>query len=218
MSIIKRSKQVDRNSLFYNQFHFQCKFHVPEASALRKLNHGEIDKTVYFRNSWTKNRVSDETKNRLHAICDQFHALKNPFKLTISSNWIYFYTSNLEDIDELALGAIGKPLWGEITKVNVTHGKNEVGLQNPFFKFRTYVREHKPSPQEIENLTTFVESAAGELRASPGLVEFLKKSGQRVWINNGYFFDHNEMNMVTALALINPKLIRKTMPIVKVNS
>lgn len=218
MSTIRRFKKLDRNSLFYDQFQYQCKFHVREASVLRKLDHGEIDRCIEFRNLWTKNRIIPEQITQLHDVCDQLLALKNPFKTMISGAWIYFYTNDLKDIDELAVGIIGQPLWGEITQANVTHSKGEIGLKNPRFKYRTFICDHKPTQQEIDSLKAFVEAAQEDLRASPGMVEFLKHHQRRSWIPDGYFFDHNEMSMATALALINPKLIRKTMNIVQVNS
>lgn len=212
------SKTVDRNSLFYGQFCYQCKFYVRNASALRTLKHKAIDDVVRYRNSWTRNRINDEQAKILHEVCDQLLAIKNPFKTMISSNWIYFYTNDLLDIQQLRSGAIGEIQWNEITQANVTHSKNEIGLQNPRHKFRTYVRCHKPTPEVIQSVKSFISAAGEDLRISPGLKEFLNAPRGRTWIQDGYFFDHNEMSMVTALALISPKLIRKTMPIVKINS
>lgn len=218
-TVFKKFTKVDRNSLFYGQFKYQCKYHVPEASCLRKLDHDAINKVISHRNEWTSGRRIGPTQAKsLHDICDQLTALTNPFKTMISGNWIYFYTNELLDIDVLAQGDLGKPLWGEISEVNITHSKGEIGLRNPQFNFRTFIREHRPSPQEITTLKSFVESAGSDLRASPGMLEFLKHSSRRVWLSDGYFFDHNEMSMATALALISPKLIRKTLPIVQVNN
>lgn len=204
-----------RNSLYYGQFRYVSLFFIKEASALRDLDARSIDRAVDFRNNW-RFRISVEERQQLHEVAGYLTSLTNPFKTNISFNWIYFYTNNLEDIKLLATKS---PLakQGKIREAVITHSKDVVGLRNPQHLYRTYIKSHKPEPHQRESLKAFVENNGTEIRVSPGLRDFLKDN-KRYWLNDGYFIDHNDERMITALALINPNLIRKTLPIVQVNS
>lgn len=204
-----------RNSLYYGQFRYVALFFLKEASVLRDLDARSIDRTIDFRNNW-KIRVTNDERQRLHETAAHITSLTNPFKTNISYNWIYFYTNSLADIDILARNS---PLTkqGKIREVVITHDKSVVGLKNPQHLYRTYIKSHRPEPHQRESLKAFVDHNSSEIRVSPGLREFLNDN-KRYWLTDGYFIDHNDQRMITALALINPNLIRKTLPIVQVNS
>ena len=215
MSTLTPSNIEDRADLYYGQFLYQARFFMPEASCLRKLDHDEIDGSVAWRARW--NRTAQDLAvitMDLHTVCNQLNDLKNPYKKVIYQNWVYVYTSEFNDIVKLSLGPM---ILRGTSQANITHPKNTVGLKNPRHKFRTYIRAHKPTPEQKQYLATFIAAAGDDVRAGPGLKEFLK-SNKYHWMQEHYFVDHNEMSMATALALINPKFIRKTMPIVQVNS
>ena len=204
-----------RNSLYFDQFRYVALFFVKEASALRSLEPKNIDRTIDFRNNW-KFRVTNDERQCLHETAGYLRSLKNSFKTSISYNWIYFYTNHLSDIDFLATQS---PMTknGRTRQAVVTHSKDVVGLRNPKHLFRTYVKSHKPEPHQRESLASFLYNNQQEIRISPGFRDFLKDS-RRMWLGDSYFIDHNDMRLVTALALINPNLIRKTLPIVQVNN
>jgi len=185
---------------------------------LRELDHDKIDQVIAWRHTWLqyrRNSISSDAKEDLHTVCDQLQALPNPYKKVIYQNYIHIYTNSVEDIAALSQGPM---VLRGTTRANITHPKDTVGLQNPRHKFRTYVRSHKPTPEQTQNLASFISAAGADIRPSPGLKEFLGPKNRRMWMSDYYFVDHNEMSMVTALALMNPKLVRKTMPIVKVNN
>ena len=187
-------------------------------SALRKLDHDEVDKIIDFRNSWTRHGViSEQIKRDLHITCDCLLDIANPYKITISSNWLYFYTNNPEDIESLAKTSPMK-LLGKISEVEITHAQDAIGLKNPRHLFRTYVHSHRPTQAQRDSLREFLRHNKKYVRTSPSLKDFLSPKSKSLWMMNYFFIDHSDMKMVTALALMNPKLIRKTMPIVKVNS
>jgi len=217
LSILIASKFEDRDDLYYGQFLYQARFFLRESSCLRELDHDKIDRTVAWRDTWvqrTRKPIAADIKNNLHTVCDQLLALKNPYKKVIYQNWVYIYTSSFDDIVSLSLGPMELR---STSQANVTHPKNTVGLKNPRHKFRTYVRAHKPTPEQKQSLASFIAAAGEDVRAGPGLKDFLSNN-RYLWMQDHYFIDHNEMSMVTALALINPKLIRKTMSIVQVNN
>ena len=207
-----------RNSLYYGQFEYSARFYQKEISALRELDHHAIDRAVGYRNNW-RNRdvITDDVKHQLHATCNHLLTLKNPFKTMISMHWLYFYTNHAEDIEHLtALSPMRKQ--GSTTKIKITHAQNTIGLKNPQHAFRTYVQSHRPTDHQRDFLRDFLHHNQQDVRASQGLKDFLKPKNNRLWMMDYYFVDHNDMKMVTALALMNPKLVRKTLPIVKVNN
>ena len=215
MSTLALSNTENRGDLYYGQYLYQARFYLPEASCLRDLNHKTIEQTITWRIRWDK-RFEDlkiQTQN-LHIVCDQLLALKNPYKKVIYQNWVYIYTSEFNDIVSLSAGPM---VLRGTTQVNVVHPKDTIALKNPKHKFRTFIRSHKPTDGQVESLRVFVEAAGDDIRPSPSLNYFLTKR-RYTWMQEHYFVDHNDMSMVTALALINPRLIRKTMPIVQVNN
>lgn len=218
LSTLQISNKEDRDDLYYGRYQYQARFWLREASCLRELDHNKINAVIEWRRGWLQYRreeMSEGAKENLHTVCDQLLALPNPYKKVIYQSYIYVYTNSVDDIIALSTGPMS--LRGT-TEVNITHPKDTIGLQNPRHKFRTYIRSHKPSPEQCENLALFISAAGTDIRPSPGLKEFLGPKNRRAWMSDYYFVDHNEMSMVTALALMNPKLVRKTMPIVKVNN
>ncbi len=217
MSTLQISKIEDRDDLYFGQYSYQSRFWLPEASCLRELDHNKIDHIIAWRSSWLQTRrgmITDEIKQKLHTVCDQLLALENSYKKVIYTNYVYIYTDSFADIAELSNGPM---TLRSVSKANITHPKHTIGLKNPRHNYRTYIRSHKPTPEQTQSLTSFISAAGDDIRPSPGLKDFLKNN-RYVWMQDHHFIDHNEMSMATALALINPKLIRKTMPIVKVNN
>lgn len=215
---------VNRDSLFYNQFQYMTKFLLKEASALRTLDHAKIDQTLDFRTSpgikkWLGGEITAGTRLDCHTVCDQLLQLKNPFKSVIMSpTCVYFYSSSLEDIDSLGHGPMYR--FSTIAQANITRPKDTVGLNNPKHKYRTYFREQAATAQQVKNLDNFFKTNKEDLKISPGLKKFLTTDSQYrfPWITNYHYIDHNDMRLVTALALLNPRLVRKTKQIVMINN
>ena len=217
MSTTQTFKVARRNSLYYGQYQYSAQFYLKEASALRELDHDKIEKTLAFRAAWTTNRVQDYEREAVHTACDCLLAINRPYKTMISYNWISFYTNDVADIDYLEATKSMRRI-GDITTGEITHPKNTIGLKFPKHKFRTYVKSHKPTPEQCESLREFLKHNKADLKPSTGLKEFLSPKSQRYWMSDYFYVDHNDMRIVTALALINPALIRKTLPIVQVNN
>lgn len=209
--------QVKRNDLFYGQFCYSARFYLKEASALRELNHESVDLTLNKRSNWGNKTITSDDRKNVHETCATLLGLQNPYKTMISMNWLYFYTNNLSDIDSLCANTPMEKL-GHVSEVVITHPKNTIGLKNPKHAYRTYVRSHRPTDQQKESLREFVKHNKKFIKISQGLRNFLKAKQPRYYMSDYYFIDHNDMKMVTALALMNPGLVRKTMPIVQINS
>lgn len=210
-------KVVKKNSLYYGLYQYSAQFYLKEASCLRDLDHDKINKVLSYRAAWTTNRVQDYEQDAVHQACDCLLAVKNPYKIMVSYNWIYFYTNDVADIDYLSAVSPMTRI-GDITTVKITYPKDCVGLRRPKHAFRTYVKSHNPTPEQKESLREFIKNNRKEIKASPALADFLTTKSYRSWMMDYFYFDHSDMRMVTALALLNPKLIRKTLPIVQVNN
>lgn len=209
---------VQKNRLYYGQFEYSARFHQKEISAIRELDHAAIDRHIGYRNAWRqRDIINSDSIHQLHVTCNHLLRLKNPFKTMISMNWLYFYTNHTEDIDYLATLSPMIKL-GATTRVEITHARDSIGLKNPQHTFRTYVKSHRPTDHQREFLRDFIQHNREEIRASQGLKDFLNPKSKRFWMPDYCFIDHNDMKIVTALALMNPKLVRKTMPIVKINN
>lgn len=219
-SLLNRQQEFEkakRNDLYYGRFMYCARFFLREASALRELDHNKISQTLFFRSSWSNKVIPDTDMQNVHNTCDSLLALENPFKTMVSVNWVYFYTNDIADIDYLCANTAMQQS-GSIHQVVITHPKNTIGLKNPKHAYRTFVRSHKPTDQQKQSLQAFIKHNKKYIKVSNGLKDFLRSKHHRYYMADYYYIDHSDMKMVTALALMNPGLVRKTMPIVQVNS
>ncbi len=211
---------VNRDSLYYGKYLYSARFVLSEVSCLRKLDHKEIDNVLNVRELWASRRdrvITFDHRANCHIVADQLLNLKNPFKHVImGNNWLYFYTGNLEDIETLSQGPMKRV--ATVSQATVVCPKNTIGLKDPKHQFRTYFKAHSPTEQQIRNLDDFIDANQEYIKPSNGLKSFFKRSNSYAWILDYHYIDHNDMKMVTALALLNPKLVRKTKQIVKINN
>ena len=213
-------EQSKRNDLYYGKFRYCARFFLPEASALRQLDHDKIDSTLQFRRSWSNKVIADFDIQNVHKTCASLLALENPYKTTISVNWIYFYTNELSDIISLAQGPMR--LNPQISQAEITHDKNTIPLLNPQHRFRTYFRSRKLDEQQFKALSEFLDANQEYVKTSDGMKSFFKRNRQTtsrwaLWTMDYYYVDHSDMKFVTALSLINSGLVSKTKQIVMVN-
>jgi hypothetical protein len=206
-----------RDSLYYGKFRYMTRFYLKEASSLRGATHAEIDRTLDVRAHWRRNYdiISQEVKDNVHAAFDHLDNLPNPYKRTIFSDWVYFYTNHVEDIENLAQGPMSQR--GPVTEAVITHEYGTLGRIDPKYKYRTYFTSHKPTAEQLETFRQFIRNCEDDVKVSPGFRLWLT-SGRVRWIMDHHYIDHNDMKMLTMIALISPKLIRKTKPIVKINN
>jgi hypothetical protein len=154
-------------------------------------------------------------------VCDQLLAVGEPFKSVIAGkNWIYFYTSDLEAVHTLSTGPARRV--GTVSQAQVVCAKDTIALQNPQHAFRTYFRCHSPTVPQLEALMEFAQINHDELKVSLGLTKlfehFSRQKHAYRWIMDYHYIDHNDMRLVTALALMHPRLVRKTKQIVQINN
>lgn len=215
LTLTKNFDDSKRDSPFYGRFQYVARYFLREASCLRTLNHEDIDKTLSYRSSWKWKEITPEVIQRVHTACDDLLAIADPHKITVTGNWIYFYTNTLTDIQQLSNGVMSQK--GPIGRAVITHDKGTIGHKNPKFKFRTYFHSHRPTADQVLQLNNFVSNCQSEIGISPGLRDWLNQKNP-LWIMDHYYIDHNDMKFVTMMALVNPKLVRKTKPIVQINN
>ena len=207
-------EDVRRDSLYYGQFLYMVRFYLKEATVLRKLDHDLITEALSMRAQWGWKNITLNVTQAAHEACDALLSIANPYKITIYSDWIYFYTNDLNNIEKLAQASLIQ--YGPVNRAVITHGKGTIGHLNPKHKYRTYLRSHKPTQDQVTSLRQLVENSEDEIKISPGLKSWFEQT-RYVWTWDHFYVDHNDMKIVTMLARINPKFVRQTKPIVRIN-
>ena len=104
-------------------------------------------------------------------------------------------------------------------RANVIYPDEVVMLKEPRFKYRSYLRSRRVTPEEVAILKNWVEAQQGEIQPSGALKQFMNREASRWYLPvdytaDYYYFDHNDPRYVTMLAMVLPVPIRKTVPIV----
>ena len=101
-----------------------------------------------------------------------------------------------------------------IQQVQVTGSPNTVALKNPTWSHRTYFRSKTLTDQQRATLVDYL-SVRENIRLSPGLRQWL--GAQHVWakwLQDYYFFDHNNDGEVLFLNMVIPRITGRTLDIV----
>ena len=227
-------KTVVKDRLFYNRFEYGISFALDEASALRDLNHKEIDATIERRREWRsiamqrwkttgkllgkhqnilgrrRKDITEETVENLHAITELLLNVTTEIKLVVSANQGHVYTNDLWLIDQLSkFKFLGEQ---QYTRAHVNRPKNTITLKNPKHKFRSYFKITKLTNDQKMHLAGFLLNQT-TVRLSPALDEWLVGPFNRT--QEYFFIDHNETAWLTMLALVLPGIIRKTQQIIQ---
>ena len=228
---IRQFKSVVKDRLFYNRFEYVLSFTLDEASALRDLDHEEIDRTIERRKEWRsiamqrwqksnnsfsnilgrrRKEITDKTVENLHALANILLTTISDYKLVVSVNQGYVYTNNLTLIDQLDnLGCLDCKSY---SRADINRPQNTIQLKTPRHQFRSYFKIAKLTTEQKAHLTGFLLNQQ-TVRISPALKAWITGSFNRT--QDYFFVDHNEMSWLTMLSLVRPGLIRKTMQIIQ---
>ena len=220
-------QQMCRTDLWFQRYDHCVRFTINEAGSLRGLNHNQIDKTVRMRREWGRVRyakrnpgswqdqwvgpliITDQDVDNLHQLCDFFQADQRDRKISISGDVMYVYTTDADLIRDICNLKIIKDI--SVTQV-VLHGTpGTVRLKNPKYQYRSYMRSIALKEPVADNIKNFLK-VQEEIGLSPSLKHWLTDRWK--FILDYYFIDHNEHSTINMLRLIDPRLIRKTVPIV----
>jgi hypothetical protein len=206
---------------------------LEEVTALRKLNHEEIDSVIKHRREWREisrqrllqtqkvgitmpshfirnyGEIEDITVTNLHTFAQILITTQIEFKLITSGNRAWIYTNDPALFVDLkkSPGVTNT----KYTRANVVRTANTVQLKNPKYPLRSYFRSVKLNPTDKELLKNFLKNQQQIAGLSPSLSQWVIDPYHR--LQDYYFVDHNEL-WLTMLALVRPGLIRKTVTVV----
>jgi PII-like signaling protein len=231
MSSTMKFRPVNKDRLYYDCWQYCMSFFVPEASALRDLNHDAIDEIIRARRQWrqiTKQRwekngtkiltnmmrrqeITDQNVEDLHAVTRVLESATD-FKTVVSINTIWVYSNDLNLFQQLQ----DLPFVIDVvyTEAKIHRPRDTVVLKKTNHTQRTYFCSVKLTWQEKQHLVNFLENSSGAVRSSPSLMNWLAEEGY-LRTQDYFFVDHNETSWLTMLNLVRPGLIRKTMQIHK---
>jgi len=227
---IRQFKSVVKDRLFYNRFEYAISFTIDEASALRNLDHTEIDLMIQRRREWRgmalqrwqksnnavgnilgrrRKEITDQTVEDLHALAELLLTASSDFKLVVSVNQGHVYTNDLILLDQL--DQFDSLTHKSYSRASIARPRNTIKLKDPKHQFRSYFKLTKITNEQKNQLTSFLLNQHA-VRLSPALTSWIDGSFNRT--QDYFFIDHNEMTWLTMLSLVRPGLIRKTMQII----
>jgi hypothetical protein len=224
-------KTVAKDRLFYDQFEYCIGFYLAEISALRELDHARIDDVIERRKQWREIAqqrwingkqkhgtimsrswpdITDQTQAHLHSLANVLLTTTTSYKLVVSVNQGYVYTTDLVLIEQLdSMSELKHKIY---TRARIIRPKNTIQLKNPQHEYRTYLRAIKLSAQEKRTLIDFLQNQQSHTRTSPGLKNWFHDPFTRT--QDYFFVDHNGLSWLSMLSLVRPGIIRKTLQIV----
>ena len=172
------------------------------------LNPNQHAQQTILTRRW--NEITDEVEQNLYDFADTLRNSGVDFKLVVSTDYGWVYTSDLGLIDQLAPMRMltGK----KYSKAVIARPKNTIKLQNPQHQFRSYFKITKITDQQKNTLVDFLNNQRAGIRISPALETWIASTFYRT--QDYFFVDHNEMSWLTMLSLVHPGLIRNTQTII----
>ena len=216
-----------RASLFYQRWRYCIRGFQPEFFCLRAMDHGRIDRVVSARRDWGRRmstrqpgswyweamEITEQDVFNLHRMCDFLQADTRERKVVISGSWFYIYTNDrslVSDISHLPWLDQAKM---RVTEVDLQGQPGTLALKRARHQLRSYFRSILFDDQRRDNLARLLAQQE-HIRLSPSLQYWVEQSRWRRTYDY-HFIDHDDASIITLLALIEPRLIRRTLPIVE---
>ena len=215
-----------RTNLFFGQYRYCLRGYQPEFHCLRRLSHSSIDIIMRARREWGRQmhqrqpgswhwaplEITDLDVANLHAMCNFLLGDSRERKLVISGSWFYFYTNDRSFV----IAVMGLPWldqdrlqWSE---VELYGHPNAVIRQQTQHGLRSYFRNLILDDRKRVTLVTILKQQE-DIRLSPSLRQWVEHPRWSRTLDY-HFIDHNDSSILTLLGLIEPHLIRRTLPIV----
>jgi hypothetical protein len=223
----------DRGSKFYKKYQWCVAWNQPEVNTLRNsLDEYKTEQAIanarywehqrwnrsYGRTTEFQSQITTSVVNDIHRVRTLL-AQNSDHKRMLSVGYISVYTDDDSFKDQLL--ALAKTISHRmvVRQAQVIYPEDSIVLQEPKYRFRTYLRSRKITSENIDTLKNWVQAQGNELRPGPGLEYFMKtqKGGYFKipnWTMDYHFFDHNDLRYETMLRMVLPVAIRKTVPIV----
>jgi hypothetical protein len=197
---------------------------MDEMSCVRDLNHQIIDRMIDHRNTWRqrspnfggswvsrRGQITEQQRVNCHAMCD-FLQNQQDYKIVVSGDWGYFYTSDLDKIRIMESLDYILPLG--IKRSKLDRPRDTLIIKNSKHEFRTYFRSQRLEERQRISLVDFL-SNQDSIRLSPSLEQFVKLNEKHYYVNDNFFIDHDGMGMITMLGLVLPRATRKTVKLIR---
>jgi hypothetical protein len=223
--MIQQPQEVPRPTLFFGQWNLCARFRVSEASALRGVDHGHIDRVIQVRRQWAdryrninpggswrsygNSNITDDCVDTLHKICTMLQNEQRDHKLMISGDFVYVYTNDRDLLNDFSITA-GTPIQ-DFKQAKLQGQPGAIALQSPVHAWRSFFRNRSLDSNTGTRLANFLQ-AQSDIRLGPALEKCIKNQWTRY--QSWYFMDHDSPTTVTMLSMISPGIVRKTLPIV----
>lgn len=220
-------KIQSRTTPFYGKYLYCLRGYQNEFFTLRNLRHDRIDAITASRREWGKRmnlrqpgswywsnlEISDQDVENLHAMCDFLLAEQRDHKLVIAGSWFYVYTNDMALVTDM-----GSLPWLDRDKLQITQAQlrgqpGTIQLKKARYRMRSYLRSILLDDGRRNNLTQLLKQQK-TIRLSPSLQHFVDANR---WTRtyDYHFIDHDDTSLLTLIALVEPRLIRRTLPIVE---
>lgn len=222
---------MDKDRLFYDQYHYCLSFFLDEASCLRDLSHENIDTWIHRRRTWREisqqrwstspskvgtvltrrwREITQDTVKHLHVVAETLLLSGQDYKLVVSVDQAYVYCNNTELLTKLDGLEFLKHKCA--TQARITRAKNTVTLKHSPHKFRTYFRTKTLTAEQKLNLENFLINHDKVLRLAPSLSRWIDQPFTRT--QDYFFVDHDSETWLSMFSLVVPGIVRKTLPII----
>jgi len=219
-------EQLDRSTLFYNRYRLCIRGHQPEFFCLRAMDHGRIDRVVSARRDWGRRmssrqpgswyweamEITEQDVMNLHRMCNFLQADTRERKVVISGSWFYIYTNDVSLITDISHLPWLDQAKMRVCEVHLQGQPGTVALKRARHQLRSYFRSILFDDQRRHNLTQLLAQQK-HIRLSPSLAYWVQQARWHRTFDY-HFIDHDDASIITLLALIEPRLIRRTLPIV----
>ena len=215
---------IKRSSLFYGQYQWCARFHMPECHALRRLEHRWIDRTLAQRRRWGRKLVArpvgswqgawapleigPEIENDLHVMCDFLLQDHTPRRIRIQEDHMFVYSNDPALFHRIQ--SFRTCQLCEVTGVELTGTPGAVNLRSSDHVLRTYLRASRLQAHTAGSVRAFLR-AQQDVRLSPSLAAWCDNNW--LWTQRHFFFDHHSTTTTNMLELIAPGLAKSTLTI-----
>lgn len=227
ISLNQKFKTIHKDRLFHNRFEYSIGFYLDEVNCLRELSHEEIDNTIARRKVWREisqhrlqnnstimrrsyKEITDSTVQSLHDLAEILLQSQSDYKLVVTVNQGWIYSNDLALLHDITQQDFLKHI--TYSKAKITRPQNTITLKNSQYQYRSYFKMVKLSNDQKHYLKQFFCNQKDHLRISPSFQKWLGQPFNR--LQDYFFIDYDNKSWLTALSLIQPGLIRKTMQII----
>jgi len=208
-----------RSSLYFDQWQYSVAIHQLRIGDIRGLNRAATLERIEFRkfSKFLSNNYSPEVITNILATLEFFKDEQAPFKLTLSGNWAYVYTNDVDLISRFETQCPYARI-RFVKQAEISEPRDVVLLKDAKYAYRTYFKSRWVEDHELIALDNFFAVQNEEnIKPCGSFKNFLKSNVKyrSHWMADHYFVDHNDPGYPLMLNLLLTKSVRKTLPIVQ---